>query len=100
MKARAIPTWVGKSIGVSTVFKSKAGHPHVGGEIKLVIRTLGDAGGPSPRGWGNHKNCKECWLETRAIPTWVGKSGFRPQSEIASTGHPHVGGEILTGSFN
>ena len=92
--SRAIPTWVGKSPMGSRHTMSRAGHPHVGGEITALVLRGASSGGPSPRGWGNpverftRDGCK------RAIPTWVGKStAFREADAIAS-GHPHVGGEI------
>ena len=51
--ARAIPTGVGKSHGVSRRGEGRAGHPHGCGEIPhWGVRRFGSPG-PSPRVWGN-----------------------------------------------
>ena len=91
---RAIPTWVGKSHRRGLYRRGAAGHPHVGGEICTSVHALAPRGGPSPRGWGNLKVCRERSERLRAIPTWVGKSPSVATSQNIPAGHPHVGGEI------
>ena len=71
-----------------------SGHPHVGGEIAQFVFAFRCQSGPSPRGWGNQTSDEAIKESLRAIPTWVGKSHFKPAHRNESTGHPHVGGEI------
>ncbi len=91
---RAIPTWVGKSSLPHPITDARPGHPHVGGEIEGIFRAVVGINGPSPRGWGNLMVCCNDTPESRAIPTWVGKSRARRNQQKTSPGHPHVGGEI------
>ena len=92
--SRAIPTWVGKSVGIAGRRHRRTGHPHVGGEIRIVAYAFSTARGPSPRGWGNLHCRSRCRFDSRAIPTWVGKSSIRHSHDDRNAGHPHVGGEI------
>jgi hypothetical protein len=72
-----------------------SGHPHVGGEILMIIQGLTGKSGPSPRGWGNQIVAPNGRRFVRAIPTWVGKSWGTLTNYENETGHPHVGGEIF-----
>ncbi len=92
---RAIPTWVGKSRVLIPTRRRRSGHPHVGGEIYTSCTSSMQAGGPSPRGWGNRCGVTGEDSAWRAIPTWVGKSRKGAFFYVISAGHPHVGGEII-----
>ncbi len=91
---RAIPTRVGKSAHARNMSASRTGHPHAGGEIEKWETVRGVNIGPSPRGWGNRRDCARYDRPTRAIPTRVGKSVIPPMLGLVQAGHPHAGGEI------
>ena len=55
LRARAIPTRVGKSPGHSKMIIFGPGHPHAGGEIPVQPADTDAIAGPSPRGWGNQQ---------------------------------------------
>ena len=93
---RAIPTWVGKSQHRWQGLPAMPGHPHVGGEIGRRGFWRPMFCGPSPRGWGNPRSQSGSRHWRRAIPTWVGKSARRWARGHKRSGHPHVGGEILS----
>ena len=78
LQARAIPTWVGKSRSMGMSQRMYSGHPHVGGEIAVMLSFQFVENGPSPRGWGNRDEGEHERLLGRAIPTWVGKSRSTP----------------------
>ena len=85
---------MGKSGTITIAQNGTSGHPHVGGEICLYYQCSPPAHGPSPRGWGNQPAHGSRWHRSRAIPTWVGKSGRKSARGVIRSGHPHVGGEI------
>ncbi len=58
---RTIPTRVGRTSPLIAAHFQVPDHPHAGGENCLAIFQNDEAGGPSPRGWG--EPCKAC--ETR-----------------------------------
>ncbi len=90
---RAIPTRVGKTVGVMVGVISPSGHPHAGGENLSAPLGLQPLAGPSPRGWGKrHCVAGYCKL-ARAIPTRVGKTRATSGFTQAKPGHPHAGGE-------
>ena len=90
----AIPTRVGKSADGDLWDAHQAGHPHAGGEIDGIGRDDHPSCGPSPRGWGNQPAMPLPQVDTRAIPTRVGKSLATTREFSKETGHPHAGGEI------
>jgi len=91
---RAIPTRVGKSFAHRSSRSGCSGHPHAGGEIHGMHGRTAGGHGPSPRGWGNLSGVLHRDLPGRAIPTRVGKSRIRAETNSRAAGHPHAGGEI------
>ena len=91
---RSIPTRVGKSSDEKQPVSHYPVHPHAGGEIDTACDENLLAGGPSPRGWGNHAREDPFNWGQRSIPTRVGKSLEAASHPLAGAVHPHAGGEI------
>ncbi len=90
---RTIPTWVGRTRYAYTQATTTTDHPHVGGE-NAIGALIGVAfGGPSPRGWGEHRQKTDQRGSDRTIPTWVGRTGRSWPTRAVASDHPHVGGE-------
>jgi len=94
LSVRAIPTRVGKSVRKRSTSGSSPGHPHARGEIRQTRAKVSEAGGPSPRAWGNRWPVRGCVPPFRAIPTRVGKSPRSAWTARSAAGHPHARGEI------
>ncbi len=70
-----------------------ADHPHAGGEnVTPLVICLG-VHGPSPRGWGERRNCGTRKSPARTIPTRVGRTPRREPARCMVPDHPHAGGE-------
>ena len=92
-ESRAIPTRVGKTKRNAWMNRANAGHPHAGGENRAVFGASAHDIGPSPRGWGKHRENRPYSRRNRAIPTRVGKTGRCLSLRRQLPGHPHAGGE-------
>ncbi len=93
---RAIPTRVGKTASTMSANARSAGHPHAGGENGGSSTDMAILDGPSPRGWGKQNAQRVPVVDSRAIPTRVGKTGWGKDTGPTRAGHPHAGGENNT----
>ena len=93
-KNRFIPTCMGNSPVPEEGLVYEAVHPHVHGELVDMLIDCSSDIGSSPRAWGTHLFGGEHLPGRRFIPTCMGNS-MRPNwSNILSTVHPHVHGEL------
>ena len=93
VRARIIPTCVGKTNICHIHMGFTADHPHVRGENSLTPRRKHGLDGSSPRAWGKHRRLDPVRRHRRIIPTCVGKTGLHPVFAKMSMDHPHVRGE-------
>ena len=87
------PAWAGKSPQTITAKSSSRDHPRVGGEKKLIRKTLLTMLGSPPRGRGKGL-CGP--LENCAVgitPAWAGKRSLLTTPGRFPWDHPRVGGE-------
>jgi len=68
-------------------------HPHACGEHDFFQRPNRLAAGSSPRLWGTPSHGIELAAKNRFIPTPVGNTLDRGQSNFQSSVHPHACGE-------
>ena len=92
---RFIPTCVGNSNHLGTIYPSRAVHPHVCGELSPTSSIYTGDAGSSPRVWGTLSMQYRYALHDRFIPTCVGNSRACPGCRPGRTVHPHVCGELL-----
>ncbi len=84
---------MGKTLNEFVAEGTKADHPHAGGENTRKSFQEGNFPGPSPRGWGKHAARRPAHVQTRTIPTRVGKTLTRKKCPRLISDHPHAGGE-------
>ena len=75
-------------------------HPHVHGELPLILSGLTSLIGSSPRAWGTPSSRGRCRADRRFIPTCMGNSFQFPQGCRILPVHPHVHGELLAWAFS
>ncbi len=90
---RTIPTRVGRTSWGWPRGRSRADHPHAGGENLPRLPGAGSYTGPSPRGWGEPLRYPLPHLVWRTIPTRVGRTAVDESCEVPLADHPHAGGE-------
>ncbi len=90
---RTIPTRVGRTKRLKIEVLDVADHPHAGGENANPCPFALNAGGPSPRGWGEHRRRSVSQARPRTIPTRVGRTLPVASALAAIADHPHAGGE-------
>ena len=74
-RQRIIPTCVGKRSQERGQMCWHTDHPHVRGEKIMASPKMRHAHGSSPRAWGKAWRADRSQLQSRIIPTCVGKSG-------------------------
>ena len=72
--SRTTPTRVGRTTRRPATWKTRADHPHAGGENKRKSAVAIKSPGPSPRGWGEHWATHSPPPNLRTIPTRVGRT--------------------------
>ena len=94
---RYIPTSVGRFHPDHLQYRPASVHPHVCGEIPLLVLFLNPLFGTSPRLWGDSPRAQGASRKYRYIPTSVGR--FLPPlvKWVMGPVHPHVCGEIAVG---
>ena len=90
---RTIPTRVGRTVWPASYHNTLTDHPHAGGENIVKDGVNEDWGGPSPRGWGEHRLSVRGQATGRTIPTRVGRTAAKELGWQEVTDHPHAGGE-------
>ena len=95
---RFIPTCVGNSQVRGGQVRKSAVHPHMRGELSSPTRRVSSSAGSSPHAWGTRVCSRHRRLPQRFIPTCVGNSLFVHLSPPAHPVHPHMRGELVTGS--
>jgi len=91
-----IPTHVGNS-GVSlTEPGASLVHPHACGELFLMVYSVKEAYGSSPRMWGTLFGSSSFQTYIWFIPTHVGNSWFSAIIPHEDLVHPHACGELLS----
>ena len=93
-RPRTIPTCVGTSVVRAGHGSPTADHPHVRGDIGLILCARSHPAGPSPRAWGHPGGPGIDAARRRTIPTCVGTSRRRPTRSRTHADHPHVRGDI------
>ncbi len=90
---RFIPTRMGNTvcrIGVEPVY---AVHPHTHGEHNIIEEKFLSEIGSSPHAWGTQGSGEPGLDDQRFIPTRMGNTHGKPDSEGERTVHPHTHGE-------
>ena len=91
--SRIIPTRVGTSGWMKTMFSVIQDHPHACGDKEVAVINVSGKPGSSPRVWGQGPN-KPCKTPSiRIIPTRVGTSLTDISTTSASRDHPHACGD-------
>ena len=90
---RNIPTYVGKTGEPRFQAARPPEHPHIRGENCLSIDTLMNLAGTSPHTWGKRGPQSQPTVETRNIPTYVGKTPATCAPPPRPSEHPHIRGE-------
>ena len=75
---RTIPTRVGRTLPFARAFAIASDHPHARGENRPYRRCKRYVCGPSPRAWGEHADGALTMIESRTIPTRVGRTTLSP----------------------
>src|SRR5437660_174189 len=86
--SRTIPTRVGKTASVVLFTRVCADHPHACGENFSASSEGPEMNGPSPRVWGKPALRKRNVSFCRTIPTRVGKTSVKGESDLAFPDHP------------
>ncbi len=71
-------------------------HPHVRGAVPCVFSISVKGIGSSPRAWGGSGRIQMRRLETRFIPTCVGRLVSMFLHNLQEAVHPHVRGAVMT----
>ena len=90
---RLIPTCVGSTLCCGCECHFLTAHPHVCGEHRIARGHPRYLRGSSPRVWGAHHQYWCCRRPIRLIPTCVGSTKDRRDTDDAAAAHPHVCGE-------
>ena len=93
-KIRFIPTCVGNCTHTNMIYRILSVHPHVCGELVLVMHEDEWKSGSSPRVWGTEKQRTTDAQGGRFIPTCVGNWLIISSRRVAHSVHPHVCGEL------
>ena len=93
IKARTIPTRVGRTSEIGNRPLSCADHPHACGENLAILAYPALYSGPSPRVWGEQLANQSALGSLRTIPTRVGRTYPRSVSDAPNPDHPHACGE-------
>ncbi len=93
MDRRTIPTGVGKTSRAGAMTGQPPDHPHGRGENLLSWHARLNPAGPSPRAWGKPQRDGAAIINTRTIPTGVGKTQGWSIRGGGLSDHPHGRGE-------
>ncbi len=77
-----------------------SGHPRVGGEQRPPLTQPAVVCGSSPRGRGTGFSIADAKRAGRVIPAWAGNRTAKAPLWRGFSGHPRVGGEQATATFN
>ena len=69
-----IPTRVGTSLYLTSIWSLLWDHPHACGDKSISVGCIFSIGGSSPRVWGQEMRLVHCLTAVRIIPTRVGTS--------------------------
>ena len=93
MRSRIIPTRVGTRISRCASSKMVKDHPHACGDKKLSHPCSSDAGGSSPRVWGQVARGEHQQVRYGIIPTRVGTRCAGMSKGAKEKDHPHACGD-------
>ena len=89
---------MGNSSDIDTGHEHRTVHPHVHGELCLILGSAGIGIGSSPRAWGTPPGSRYRTRADRFIPTCMGNSWGSATLTPQGTVHPHVHGELTSTS--
>ena len=90
--SRIIPTYVGSTFFVGSVFKFDANHSHVCGINGPSTGKRSPFNESFPRMWDQHRSQSQSPLRMRIIPTYVGSTSAACTGALSLTNHSHVCG--------
>ena len=92
----SIPAWTGEPVTRGNIILNRGVYPRVDGGTCTCWRSVGGAGGLSPRGRGNLNAWETSSLTTRSIPAWTGEPGIPDGEPPAGRVYPRVDGGTIT----
>ena len=90
---RFIPTQVGNTVSMRSMYCRLSVHPHTSGEYGVKFTLSPSVRGSSPHKWGIRRHPHDWNPQFRFIPTQVGNTDFGSFAPRPVTVHPHTSGE-------
>ena len=94
--SRFIPTYMGNTLMISTLYNDISVHPHVHGEHTKERKRRYPRLGSSPRTWGTPHRRQRRRSDQRFIPTYMGNTRDNHGIPVSVSVHPHVHGEHVS----